>query len=485
MSSLDPLDNWSTWSDCPGQRLVSSLDSDPTASAELYNFTFSPGSVVIFAVNTSDIQLSVTYLDPSVAGDSDPTEVIPSSSVVVNEAGVGVLALDASRLPALCWEDACELVLVLSAHPLTVTTSSSPLRIGYELELFTGQMLGWAERDAVPHEGSVTAGSVRIYGLHVTTADLNARIDLWPESDATDTATLNFLDLDLTVCGEWAAADPVTLTTQTVGVPEYAVLLQHEAGVGLYFIQVRAQSTVDSPDGGVNDAGYVLTALRHYREWEVMFLAFMSFIVLCTLGLMCGSVVLALLRRSSGRVQATRRPRRRAFDQPEEKGLEPALLKTLPLLIYSAEHKQKEAKEEGSQDSCVICLNEYEMGDKLRVLHCEHRFHQTCGDEWLLLKRHCPLCQRDVKDMINTHRAGLISTASDPSSSSPQGQLFNDPGPEPNIAQMGDNHAGIEMLAVGRDRKTQESQVPTRLDLDLNSDMLLVGSEGPVSGARI
>ncbi|KAJ1560267.1 hypothetical protein HK405_007681 [Cladochytrium tenue] len=45
---------------------------------------------------------------------------------------------------------------------------------------------------------------------------------------------------------------------------------------------------------------------------------------------------------------------------------------------------------------CVICLNQYDDGELLRRLHCNHHFHMKCVDEWLRLNKTCPLCVRDV-----------------------------------------------------------------------------------------
>lgn len=46
--------------------------------------------------------------------------------------------------------------------------------------------------------------------------------------------------------------------------------------------------------------------------------------------------------------------------------------------------------------SCTICLCEYEPDDLLRKMPCRHLFHKECVDEWLKLKRTCPLCKFDV-----------------------------------------------------------------------------------------
>ncbi|KAG2215002.1 hypothetical protein INT46_010813 [Mucor plumbeus] len=47
-------------------------------------------------------------------------------------------------------------------------------------------------------------------------------------------------------------------------------------------------------------------------------------------------------------------------------------------------------------DACVICLDEFALGDQVRKLPCGHEYHCECIDPWLTIKSaSCPLCKHD------------------------------------------------------------------------------------------
>ncbi|KRZ80978.1 RING finger protein [Trichinella papuae] len=45
---------------------------------------------------------------------------------------------------------------------------------------------------------------------------------------------------------------------------------------------------------------------------------------------------------------------------------------------------------------CPVCIEPFHDGDVIRILVCNHLFHKTCVDPWLLQHRTCPLCKLDI-----------------------------------------------------------------------------------------
>lgn len=55
-----------------------------------------------------------------------------------------------------------------------------------------------------------------------------------------------------------------------------------------------------------------------------------------------------------------------------------------------------------SHDQCTICLAEYEAGEEIRDLPCNHAYHRECIDEWLRAHRRCPICRTRPSEFVPT-----------------------------------------------------------------------------------
>lgn len=74
--------------------------------------------------------------------------------------------------------------------------------------------------------------------------------------------------------------------------------------------------------------------------------------------------------------------------QPNNAGLEPTLIASLPLFVV---------KDEQGGSDCAVCLSDLEAGEEARLLpNCKHRFHVECIDKWLGNQSNCPICRTEV-----------------------------------------------------------------------------------------
>jgi len=65
-------------------------------------------------------------------------------------------------------------------------------------------------------------------------------------------------------------------------------------------------------------------------------------------------------------------------------------------------HNENRKREESGNEHCIICLEPFQDGDRLRILPCNHLFHSSCIDKWLsgsfsyeeCITSGCPTCKK-------------------------------------------------------------------------------------------
>lgn len=55
-----------------------------------------------------------------------------------------------------------------------------------------------------------------------------------------------------------------------------------------------------------------------------------------------------------------------------------------------------------AQEECCICLDEFENGERVKVLpRCNHCYHPHCVNKWLTTHSTCPLCRASINCQSN------------------------------------------------------------------------------------
>lgn len=70
-----------------------------------------------------------------------------------------------------------------------------------------------------------------------------------------------------------------------------------------------------------------------------------------------------------------------------------------PVATTSApDASKKESNSEEDHPGCSICTEDFTVGEDVRVLPCNHKFHPACVDPWLVnVSGTCPLCRLDLR----------------------------------------------------------------------------------------
>lgn len=77
--------------------------------------------------------------------------------------------------------------------------------------------------------------------------------------------------------------------------------------------------------------------------------------------------------------------------------------------FLESDEKSAESSEKSDETECIICMEEFENGEKIRYLPCMHYYHQNCIDDWLMRSFTCPRCMAAVDSGIMASFAQQLS----------------------------------------------------------------------------
>uniref|UniRef100_A0A7S4RFY9 RING-type domain-containing protein n=1 Tax=Ditylum brightwellii TaxID=49249 RepID=A0A7S4RFY9_9STRA len=80
-------------------------------------------------------------------------------------------------------------------------------------------------------------------------------------------------------------------------------------------------------------------------------------------------------------------------DGSENKGADEWSIRALPCSVIQDVEKDLTY----NTRQCMICLEDFEDGDKRKSLPCMHGFHVDCCDKWLKINGCCPICKCSIK----------------------------------------------------------------------------------------
>ncbi|KAF5725629.1 receptor y region transmembrane domain- and RING domain-containing protein 2 [Tripterygium wilfordii] len=159
------------------------------------------------------------------------------------------------------------------------------------------------------------------------------------------------------------------------------------AGVKIHAVFVsRASGQILKNYAGLPDMELWIIPSFGNSAWSIMAISFISLLAMSAVLATCFFV-----RRHQTRQDSRERPQ--ASRAREFHGMSSRLVKAMPSQIFASV-----VEDNCTSMTCAICLEDYSVGERLRILPCRHKFHAFCVDSWLTSWRtFCPVCKRDAR----------------------------------------------------------------------------------------
>lgn len=76
------------------------------------------------------------------------------------------------------------------------------------------------------------------------------------------------------------------------------------------------------------------------------------------------------------------------------------ILQKIPVdVIKELKNNGNHNSDQGCNELCGICQEDYKINDTIRILPCMHNFHAECVDRWFQQNVTCPICRADLRDI--------------------------------------------------------------------------------------
>jgi len=59
-------------------------------------------------------------------------------------------------------------------------------------------------------------------------------------------------------------------------------------------------------------------------------------------------------------------------------------------------------------ETCTICLEEFEPSEEIKLTPCNHGYHPDCLEHWMRERSNCPMCQAPLKKDTSDENTPLL-----------------------------------------------------------------------------